>query len=220
MSPGLIVVGHCTIDDIHHTGGWRLPETMMGRNCYATLGAALVGGEVSLRGDRRGVSARQAALRSSRRRGAPSSTRATSGVEGRSVHATPGTADSNRRLGRGWDRLEGAYPVPPDLPIDAIQGGIVVLLPSIWQQGARRSARARLYRVALDTEIHYFTDDSLRRRCFPLSKEGRSSADIEHPQVSSIRSRNPCSTTLRSSSGFAAPWSPSSPAVEGASFSI
>ena len=188
MSPGLIVVGHCTIDDIHHAGGPELPETMGGAAAYATLGAALVGGEVSLVtviGEdypldklRAGLAAGRAVVDTSHCRR----------VEGRSVHYDAWyTADGNRHFDvESWDRLEVLTPMPPDLPIEEMRGGIVVLTPaSIWQQEALVDALAPVdCRVALDTEVHYFTDDSLRRRLLALAgKVDLFLPSIEHLQV-------------------------------------
>jgi glutamine---fructose-6-phosphate transaminase (isomerizing) len=188
MSPGLIVVGHCTIDDIHHAGGRELPQTMGGAAAYATLGAALVGGEVSLVtviGEdypldklRFGLTAGRAVVDTTHCRR----------VEGRSIHYDAWyTADGNRHFEvESWDRLEELTPMPPDLPIDAIHGGIVVLTPaSIWQQEALVEALAPVdCRVALDTETHYFTDDSLRRRLLALARKvDLFLPSIEHLQV-------------------------------------
>jgi sugar/nucleoside kinase (ribokinase family) len=173
MSPSLVVVGHCTIDDIHYAGGSELPETMGGAAAYATLGAALTGGQVTLVtviGQdypldklRSGLAAGRAVVDTSHCRV----------VEGRSVHYDAWyRADGNRHFDvESWKRLELLTPTPADLPINLIRGGIVVVTPaSIWQQEALVDALASINcRIALDTEVHYFTDEALRRRLLALA---------------------------------------------------
>jgi sugar/nucleoside kinase (ribokinase family) len=188
MSPGLTIAGHCTIDDIHYPGGPELPETMGGAAGYATLGAALTGGEVTLVtviGEdypleklRAGLSAGRGVVDTSHCRR----------VEGRSVHYDAWyAADGNRHFEvESWERLEILTPTPTDLPIEAIRGGTVLLTPaSIWQQEALVDALAPIdCRVALDTEVHYFTDESLRRRLLALAgKVDIFLPSIEHLQV-------------------------------------
>jgi ribokinase len=188
MSPGLVVVGHCTIDDIHYAGGPELPETMGGAAAYATLGAALTGGEVALVtivGEDYPLDKLRAGLVAGR---AVVDTSHCRRVEGRSVHYDAWyAADGSRYFEvESWERLEILTPTPADLPIEAIRGAIVLLTPaSIWQQEALVDALAPIdCRIALDTEVHYFTDESLRQRLLALvRKVDFFLPSIEHLQV-------------------------------------
>jgi sugar/nucleoside kinase (ribokinase family) len=188
MRAGLTIAGHCTIDDIHHAGGPELPETMGGAAAYATLGAALVGGAITLVtviGDDYPLDKLRAGLLAGR---GVVDTAHCRRVEGRSVHYDAWyTADGGRRFDvESWERLEFLTPTPADLPIDAIRGATVLLTPaSIWQQEELVDALASIdCRIALDTEVHYFTDESLRRRLLALAgKVDVFLPSIEHLQV-------------------------------------
>jgi sugar/nucleoside kinase (ribokinase family) len=188
MSPGLALVGHCTIDDIHYAGGPDLPGTMGGAAAYATLGAALIGGDVTLVtviGEDYPLGKLRAGLVAGRGVVDTSHCRT---VEGRSVHYDAWyAADGSRHFDvESWERLEILTPTPADLPIEAIRGGIVLLNPaSIWQQEALVDALASIdCRVALDTEVHYFTDELLRQRLLALAgKVDLFLPSIEHLQV-------------------------------------
>ena len=188
MGGRLTVVGHCSIDDIHYAGGRELPETMGGAAAYATLGAALIGGDVTLVtvvGEdypldtlRSGLAAGLAAVDTAHCRV----------VQGRSVHYDAWYAsDGGRRFEvESWELVERLTPTPADLPLDAIAGGIVLLTPaSVWQQEALVDALEDVdCRIALDTEVHYLTDESLRKRLLSLaSKVDVFLPSIEHLQL-------------------------------------
>jgi sugar/nucleoside kinase (ribokinase family) len=187
VSRGLTVVGHCSIDDIHYAGGRELPETMGGAAAYATLGAALVGGDVTLVtvvGDdypldklRSGLATGSAVVDTTHCRI----------VEGRSIHYDAWyAADGGRRFEvESWELVERLTPTAADLPLDPIAGGIVLLTPaSVRQQEALVDALGDVdCRIALDTEVHYLTDESLRRRLLVLA----SRVDVFLPSIEHLQ---------------------------------
>jgi sugar/nucleoside kinase (ribokinase family) len=187
VARGLTVVGHCSIDDIHYESGPELPETMGGAAAYATLGAALVGGNVTLVtvvGEdypldrlRSGLAAGSGVVDTTHCRV----------VEGRSIHYDAWyTALGGRRYDvESWELVERLTPTPAELPLDTIAGGIVLLTPAaVWQQEALTDALGEVdCRIALDTEVHYLTDDSLRRRFLVLA----SRVDVFLPSIEHLQ---------------------------------
>jgi sugar/nucleoside kinase (ribokinase family) len=188
VQPGLAVVGHCTIDDIHCADGRDFPATMGGAAAYATLGARLTGGSATLitvLGDDYPLEKLRSGLASV---GGCVDTSHSRTIAGRSIHNDAWySLDGARRFDvESWERLEALTPLPSDLPLEELHGAIVLLTPaSVWQQEALVDALAPIEcRVALDTEIHYLTDDSTRRRLLALA--GRTDLflpSIEHLKI-------------------------------------
>lgn len=163
----IVIAGHATIDNIHHVDGRDLHGTFGGGAVYASVGAALVGAQVSL------VSLVGDDYPIARLREALGPTVDVSGVRalaGRSVHndAWYGPAGERRWDIESWERMEELTPTAADL--DGCAGAFVLLCQSsLWQQREllARVAAAQA-RVALDTEIHYLDTPSRREDLLAL----------------------------------------------------
>ncbi|MGH2443080.1 MAG: carbohydrate kinase family protein [Chloroflexota bacterium] len=153
-----VVAGHCTIDDIHQADGAILPKTPGGAAAYATLGAAMYGGSVtlvSLLGDdypferfRAGLARYGNVDLSGVRRAAP-----------RSIHNLAMYREDGARQCdiESWEIMEHLTPRATDLAPYVLENAIVLLAPAslLKQLESVRMVRARECEVAIDTEIHY-----------------------------------------------------------------
>lgn len=188
--PRLAIVGHCTIDDVHHVEGRVSAGTFGGAAAYAALGASMAGGEVSLVsvvGEDYPVERLSTVLTVAGRVDA----QAVRTVPGRSIHVEVRyAADGTRRSEiESWDRLELLLPTPDELDLDALAGALVLLAQApVSQQTALAAAlealAPRAAAVALDTELHYL--DTADRRSALLALAARVDLflpSIEHLQL-------------------------------------
>ncbi len=158
----VLIVGHCTIDDIIQADGRMLPGTPGGAAAYAALGAALYGARVTL------VTLLGADYPLERL----TSSISVGGVGGvidirfarrageRSIHNIVRYADDGARAFEieSWSVMDALTPTVADLPAEIARGAPALLTPAAQskQGDLARYLQTRECPVALDTELHYF----------------------------------------------------------------
>lgn len=172
-SPPLGVVGHLTIDEVRLPDGRVLPSTVGGAAGYAAMGAFLTQGD-ALVVSRVGADYPLSKLQLDHRDGGSVETDFVTVVPGRSIHnvARYG-ADGSRYFDiEDFDVLVELTPAPDDVRSLALTGRWVLISPAAFEQqrdlvAALRETGAK---VALDTELHYFTGEDVLERLRALSR--------------------------------------------------
>lgn len=155
----VVIVGHCTIDDIIQADGQCLPGTLGGAAAYAALGAAMYGAHVTLitllgadypldqltlANCVQGVIDTQLVRRAGER----------------SIHNVARYAHDGSRVFEieSWPLMEDLTPTVTDVPAEIVQGATVLLTPASQAKQLELAQFLRQQRclVALDTELHYF----------------------------------------------------------------
>ncbi len=163
--PRVVIMGHCTIDDIHQPDGTLLAQTPGGAAAYATVGAALFDVPVTL------VTLIGQDYPIERLRGDLSMR---GNVDMSAVRVQPRTSihdvawygsDGSRRFDiEDWDALEELTPGVDDLPASGLEDAVVLLTPCSLSRQLQLIEHLRRYNcpVATDTELHYFPSAEAR----------------------------------------------------------
>jgi simple sugar transport system permease protein len=172
-SANIVVAGHLTIDDIRLANGDTLPATTGGAGAYAALGAFLAEGDVVLIA-RVGDDYPLGRLQLNHVDGGRIHTDAITVLPGRSIHNIARYAADGSRVFdiESFDVLVEQTPRPTDLTDLDLRGQWVLVAPTTLPQQrdlvtALKEAGAL---VALDTELHYLTDDDALDRLRELTR--------------------------------------------------
>lgn len=158
------VLGHLTIDDIRLPDGRGLPSTVGGAAGYAALGVFLAGGQATVVA-RVGEDYPVERLHLVHPDGGSIEASGVTVVPGRSIHnvAWYGAGGERRFEVEDFDALTHQTPEPGDLRGRPVAGRWVLVSPAAFDQQERLvdALRESGARIALDTELHYFSDDAL-----------------------------------------------------------
>lgn len=167
------VVGHLTIDDIRLPDGTTLPGTTGGAAAYAALGGFLAQGEVAVLA-RVGEDYPVDRLVLEHPDGGRIRTDDITVVPGRSIHNVAHYgADGSRYIDiESFDVMTEQTPVPGDLAGRDVTGLWVLVAPATLpqQEAIVDTLRAGGALIALDTELHYLTQDGSVDRLRELAR--------------------------------------------------
>ncbi|MFG2043044.1 PfkB family carbohydrate kinase [Dactylosporangium sp. NPDC048998] len=170
---GIVVAGHLTIDEIRFDDGNLLPATTGGAAAYAALGAFLAQGDIAVVA-RVGQDYPMGQLQLSHTDGGRVRTEAVTVLPGRSIHNIARyRADGARAFDiESFDTLVELTPQPADVADLDLKGRWVLVAPTTLpqQRDLITTLKAAGALVALDTELHYLTDDDALERLRELTR--------------------------------------------------
>lgn len=172
-SSTLTVVGHLTIDEVRLPDGRVLPGTLGGAAGYAAAGVFLAQGRV-LVVSRVGEDYPLSRLQLDHPDGGSVETQHVAVVPHRSVHNVAHySLDGTRRFDiEDFDVMVDQTPSADDVRHLSLAGRWVLVAPATLDQQRElvEALRVQGAKVALDTELHYFTDDDALDRLRALAR--------------------------------------------------
>lgn len=206
----VVIIGHCTIDDIIQADGQCLPATLGGAAAYAALGAAMYGAHVTLI-TLLGADYPLDRLTSSIRAGGMIDTHLARCAGERSIHNIARYAPDGSRAFEieSWPLMEALTPTVADVPAEIVQDATALLTPASQpkQLELARFLRRHNCPVALDTELHYFpTSAEKAALCEAAAWATYFLPSIEHLQAIYQSSSKDPLTYLDAVSTLGCPW--------------